>query len=131
MGLDMFAYSVPREDALTPFNFKQGNHREIHYWRKHHDLHGWMHQLWDEKRKELRPDIDDKAQFNCTPVELTLEDLDRLEKDLENNALPHTTGFFFGDFPPDEESKKRDMHFIQEAREEIARGKAVYYDSWW
>jgi hypothetical protein len=131
MGLDMFAYSVPREDALTPLKFKDGSHTEIHYWRKHHDLHGWMERLWDKKRKETQNSLDERTQFNCAPVELTLEDLDELEKDVNTDNLPNTVGFFFGNFPPDEESKKKDIEFIQRAREEINEGKAVYYDSWW
>jgi hypothetical protein len=45
--------------------------------------------------------------------------------------LPQTTGFFFGDNPPDNESLSNDLKFIQAARDAIAAGDAVYYDSWW
>jgi hypothetical protein len=48
-----------------------------------------------------------------------------------DNDLPKTTGFFFGDNPPDEESVKKDLEFIQKARDAIKAGKAVFYDSWW
>ena len=65
------------------------------------------------------------------PVRLHERDLDALQIDLLNGALPQTTGFFFGDNPPDDESLKIDLEFIQKARDAIAEGDAVYYDSWW
>ena len=69
--------------------------------------------------------------FNCIPVRLTTVDLDALQHDLLNGTLPETTGFFFGNNPPDNESLKHDLQFIQAARDIIAEGDAVYYDSWW
>ncbi len=126
----MFAYSVSPEDALTPFKIKkEANREEIHYWRKHHDLHGWMENLWKDKlsfSKNLP-----KKQFNCQPIALSLTDLEELEKALYEGDLPETTGFFFGNNPPDEETRKDDMEFIRKAREEIEKGRVVYYDSWW
>lgn len=73
----------------------------------------------------------DEDSFNCTNVRLTEEDLDNLKKDILEKKLPYTTGFFFGDNPPDEETIADDMVFIVKAREAIARGMAVFYDSWW
>jgi hypothetical protein len=130
MGLDMYAYTVSTEDALTPFKIKEGSDREeIHYWRKHHDLHGWMEKLWREK-SNFSKDSPTK-EFNCQPVALSLNDLEQLEKDLHQRKLPETAGFFFGNNPPDEASFNDDMEFIQKAREAISKGKLVYYDSWW
>jgi len=130
MGLDMYAYSVAQEDALTPFQIsEEANRKEIHYWRKHHDLHGWMENLWREKLTFSKNPPG--SQFNCQPVALSLTDLEELEKDLHEGRLPHTTGFFFGNNPPDEETFKDDMDFIKKAREEISKGRIVYYDSWW
>ena len=46
MGLDMYAY------VASKANTEWGNndaHREIAYWRKHPNLHGWMEILWNEK----------------------------------------------------------------------------------
>jgi len=54
-----------------------------------------------------------------------------LEHDITNNNLPHTTGFFFGNNPPDSESIAQDLQFIRNARNAIAEGKAVFYSSWW
>lgn len=130
MGLDMYAYSVSPKDALTPFKISESAERkEIHYWRKHHDLHGWMERLWKEKLTGLKNSP--RRDFNCQPLALSLTDLEELEKSLNEGKLPETTGFFFGNNPPDNDSLKDDMEFIKKAREEIERGRIVYYDSWW
>ena len=49
MGLDMFAY-VTDETPATPVDFPEPeNHEELHYWRKHPNLHGWMERLYEAK----------------------------------------------------------------------------------
>lgn len=67
--------------------------------------------------------------FNCVPVELTLDDLARLEADIIAGNLPSTSGFFFGE--SDGSETDDDLAFIAKAREAIGQGKAVFYDSWW
>lgn len=128
MGLDMFVWRVKRDDALGDFEIAKDESgskvEEVHYWRKHHDLHGWMEKLYRNKGGS-------KESFNCVPVRLTTQDLDALQFDLLNDMLPETTGFFFGNNPPDLETLKEDLTFIQKARDIIAEGDAVYYDSWW
>lgn len=129
MGLDMFAWRVPASDVINDFEFKRDESGEtqldeLFYWRKHHDLHGWMERLYRSKGGT-------KETFNCVPVRLTKTDLDLLEHDVLNNKLPKTTGFFFGNNPPDEWSLEQDMKFIGAAKVAIASGDAVYYDSWW
>ena len=125
MGLDMYAWSVAKNDANEQFAIAEDNERsELAYWRKHHDLHGWMERLYRDKGG-------DAESFNCIPVRLTLDDLESLEADLMDSALPETIGFFFGNNPPDEDSLREDLVFIAKARAEIAMGREVYYDSWW
>jgi hypothetical protein len=129
MGLDMFAWRVAKEDALGDFDIgkdETGSYKksELHYWRKHHDLHGWMENLYYSKGGK-------ENTFNCIPVRLSLEDLSKLEKDIKSRLLPETHGFFFGNNPPDDDSDNEDLIFIQKAREAIAAGDVVYYDSWW
>lgn len=133
MGLDMFAWRVKAEDVIDDFSVKpkvenyedEGSAvEEFHYWRKHHDLHGWMEDLYRRKGGT-------KESFNCVKVRLYPQDLDDLQTDLLKNALPETTGFFFGNNPPDLDSMADDLKFIQKARDIIAAGDAVYYDSWW
>ena len=129
MGLDMFAWRVKAKDALGDFEIAKAGDgaqivEEFFYWRKHHDLHGWMEKLYHNRGGDAK-------SFNCIPVRLYSHDLDALQFDLLNDGLPPTTGFFFGDNPPDLESLKEDLKFIQLARDIIAEGDAVYYDSWW
>jgi hypothetical protein len=124
MGLDMYAYSYKVADTLGPIKLKKGAEgSELHYWRKHHDIHGWMHRLWLEKGGE--------GEFNCVPVNLDIEDLEKLELAVKAKQLPETTGFFFGNNPPDEESIDDDMTFIMKSRDAIQQGRLVYYSSWW
>lgn len=132
MGLDMYAFAVkesllPEDVRSAEVDVKLGDDikaEEIAYWRKHHDLHGWMQELYNRKGGSS-PD------FNCNTVRLSLDDLDDLEKTVRGHMLPETTGFFFGSNPPDEESMLNDLKFIEEARERINDGYAVFYDSWW
>lgn len=125
MGLDMYAFAVSKSDAVSNFEIAEDCEREeLQYWRKHHDLHGWMEQLYRAKGGT-------KESFNCVPVQLTVEDLDQLQSDLLSEKLPQTQGFFFGINPPDLESLKEDLMFIQKCRISLKEGKTVYYDSWW
>jgi hypothetical protein len=125
MGLDMYAFAVSKRDAIGEFEMAQDCEKEeLHYWRKHHDLHGWMENLYRDKGG-------DADSFNCIPVELTVDDLDDLQQAILDDNLPRTQGFFFGDNPPDLESMRDDLMFIQKCRIAIKEGKVVYYDSWW
>lgn len=113
MGLDQYA------NARSKLSLEN---EELAYWRKHPNLQGWMEELYHEKGGT--------EDFNCVEVELTLEDLDALEKCVSDGGLPPTTGFFFGS-PSDERYREQDLEFIEKAREAIANGKQVYYSSWW
>jgi hypothetical protein len=125
MGLDMYAYAVSKRDAISEFEMARDCEKEeLHYWRKHHDLHGWMENLYRDKGG-------DADSFNCIPVELTVDDLDNLQQAILDDDLPRTSGFFFGDNPPDLESMRDDLMFVQKCRIAIKEGKVVYYDSWW
>ena len=125
MGLDMYAYAVSKRDALNDFEMAQGSEKEeLQYWRKHHDLHGWMEKLYSDKGG-------DAESFNCIPVQLTVDDLDDLQQAILDDNLPRTSGFFFGDNPPDLETMREDLIFVQKCRMAIKEGKVVYYDSWW
>jgi len=109
---------------------------EIAYWRKHPNLHGWMERLWREKRYQTQPvdatePVDpDSDTFNGIELELTREDLDRLEHDVAEGFLPETTGFFFGT-ASDEHYKPQDLEFIQRARTDLFLGLRVFYNSSW
>lgn len=124
MGLDMYAYTA----AEPNMEWDGNNQREIAYWRKHPNLHGWMEQLWHYKGFPL-PNSDDPT-FNGVELELTWEDLDQLEHDILNNILPETTGFFFGT-PADDYYRQQDLEFIKNARAELFLGLKVFYNSSW
>lgn len=124
MGLDMYAHATKDDKDI-----------QFHYWRKHNALHGWMENLWIQKGCP-GPDIDDGfGSFNCIPLELTTEDLDALEKAINNAALTPTTGFFFGstDYSDTDLAwhKDDDFEFIAKARQLLNRGFSVNYNSWW
>jgi len=128
MGLDQFAYktkvkpskSVDFQDEVYGDEVER---KEIHYWRKHPNLHGFMEELYREKGGEL--------DFNCRPVELTQEDIDRLAQSILDGELPETSGFFFGQSYGNEEEENDDLEFCKQASEAIKEGYTVFYDSWW
>ena len=120
MGLDMYAMTTT-EEVPGAVDFKVEQASEIFYWRKHPNLHGWMQKLYYDKGGK-----DDS--FNCVPVVLTSEDLDRLEADVKAGHLPDTTGFFFG---VSDSREDEDLAFIAKAREALTAGLTVFYDSWW
>ena len=142
MGLDMYAYVAAREGQQKEFwedgefdsetgdytNPKVTKPIEIAYWRKHPNLHGWMEELWQSKG--CPRDNDDDVTFNGIELELTWEDIDMLEEDINQGALPGTSGFFFGD-PADDYYREDDLKFIKEARSQLFLGLRVFYNSSW
>ena len=122
MGLDQYAFvEVSGTDDA-----------QIAYWRKHNRLHGWMENLYNKKAEAGL--VDKVDCFNCVNLPLTLEDLDQLEKDIDQRNLPKTTGSFFGSDSYDGMYVGRDenyLQFIKTARVIIKEGNKVYYTSWW
>lgn len=121
MGLDMYAYAT-QETPTSPVDFKVDDAQLLHQWRKHPNLHGWMARLYAEKGGKAE-------SFNCVAVSLTIDDLAVLEKAVTARTMPLTQGFFFGE--TDGSELEDDLAFIAKAREAIAAGLTVYYDSWW
>ena len=125
MGLDMYAYVATQSNASA--NAGKLVQREIAYWRKHPNLHGWMQQLWENKG---RPNGHPGDQFNGTELELTWDDLEELEQDIVNKRLPATRGFFFGD-NSDNHYQEQDLAFVRNAKAELFLGLKVFYNSSW
>jgi hypothetical protein len=73
---------------------------------------------------------DEHTSFNGIELELTWEDLERLELDVIAGTLPPTTGFFFGN-ESDEYYREQDLDFIKKAKTEIFVGLKVFYNSSW
>ena len=136
MGLDMYAYVATKAGEQTEYwdgcefdpktkdyeNPKMKKPRELAYWRKHPNLHGWMHRLWESKGNI--------GSFNGDELELTWDDLDKLEQDLKRKNLPDTTGFFFGN-PADDYYLNDDLEFVKKAKAEAFLGLKVFYNSSW
>ena len=131
MGLDMYAYVAKKQgqmrDYYESYDYDSDSGpvekpREIAYWRKHPNLHGWMHRLWNERGHA--------GDFNGDELELTFEDLDRLEYVVKHKELPGTSGFFFGN-DSDDYYRDQDLEFIRTARSELTQGMRVFYNSSW
>jgi hypothetical protein len=129
MGLDQYAYSAARagqwDDYHAEWNRPErsvAQPRELAYWRKHPNLHGWFRALWNEKGNS--------GSFNGDELELTWNDLDRLEQAVRSSELPGTEGFFFGD-SRDDEYRDQDLEFVRTARAELFLGLKVFYNSSW
>ena len=136
MGLDQFSYRIKKGFITKPVDFSTEKYNEeteehevlcekeeIHYWRKHPNLQGWMEELYYEKGGE-------SPEFNCVNVQLTWEDLEKLEQDIKEGLLPETCGFFFGN-NSDEEYKEETLEFVENGLNSIKDGYDVYYSSWW
>ena len=121
MGLDQYAYAIPRKENNAVIDQKMADERPFFRWLKHPNLHGWMEELYRARGG--------KDEFNCVTLKLELSDLNRLKADVLANSLPATSGFFFGESSP--EDRADDLRFIELARALIQEGKDVYYDSWW
>jgi hypothetical protein len=150
MGLDMYAYAAANEkqyeeywnngeydlDTKDYVNQTVSKPKELAYWRKHPNLHGWFEQEWRSNHYSIQtadaselvdPDTD---QFNGVQLEITWDMLERLEYDVINGELPGTSGFFFGS-NADADYYKQDLEFIKNARAELFLGLRVFYNSSW
>lgn len=129
MGLDMYAFAVPSDKAVDDFHIQpESRSEEFFYWRKNNAMHGWMEQLYKNKKLAAKqePEV-----FNCEYLRLTTEDLLQLKQDIEADRLTPTAGFFFGALQYDNEDRLNDLRFINQAMLQIAEGDCVYYFSWW
>ena len=130
MGLDQYAYVASK--AGEDWN----NHQEISYWRKHPNLQGWMERLWEEKGRPglfgVGQDKEYDVSFNGIEVELTWDDIDRLEKDIKSGKVASlgTRGSFFG-HPSDDHYREHDLQFCVDAKAELFLGRKVFYNSSW
>lgn len=121
MGLDMYAMITPTPPP-NAVDFEAETASNLFYWRKHPNLHGWMEELYYSKGGTAQ-------SFNCVCVALDEDDLNQLEADIRAGNLPPTNGFFFGQ--SDGTEMEADLLFVTKARDAIAAGYTVFYDSWW
>ena len=114
---EMFVAKNPT--AQIPYDVS----RELVYWRKHPDIHGWMKNLFFEKGGETDCD------FNHDNVWLTVKDVLNLKDAIEKDNLPKTSGFFFGD--SDGRLKITDLEKVDSMLDALQNGSLIYYTSSW
>jgi hypothetical protein len=121
MGLDQYAYIASKANS----EWNDASKQDLAYWRKHPNLQGWMEKLFFEKGGEC-------DTFNGVEVELTWDDIDKLEKDIKSGEVPKlgTRGFFFGE-PSDACYYEHDLEFCVNAKAELFLGRKVFYNSSW
>ena len=76
---------------------------ELAYWRKHPNLHGYIVKTFNN------------GEDDCTPIDLSPDNLDQIADAIEENNLPETTGFFFGESSWHEEEKKKNVEIFRKA----------------
>lgn len=132
----MYAYSCARAGQNDEFwagavmdpetkdfaNPKVSRPKEIAYWRKHPNLHGWFEREWRSQGNH--------GDFNGDELAITWDLLERLEHAINNNELVPTVGFFFGN-GADEYYREQDLEFVRKARAELFLGLRVFYNSSW
>lgn len=80
MGLDMYLFG----ERQTKDNAEVIERKELGYWRKHPNLHGYIVQTFN------------KGVDDCEPIYLNGGDMVQIMNAINRDNLPHTTGFFFG-----------------------------------
>ena len=116
---DLESFLLKNPTLSVPYRLGE----EVVYWRKHPDIHGWMKNLFFEKGGQTESD------FNHDIVWLTEEDVLQLKKDIENDELPRTSGFFFGD--SDGRLKETEIERVDLMLNALSKGSLIYYTSSW
>ena len=133
MGLDMYAYAAANEKQYGEYwdsceldaeskefvSATVSKPKELAYWRKHPNLHGWFLREW--------LDQGNSGEFNGDQLEIDWDMLERLESAVVNGELPGTAGFFFGE-GADDYYRAQDLEFIKQARAELFLGLRVFYN---
>jgi hypothetical protein len=115
MGLDMWIKGTDTAENAE-------HDIELHYWRKHANLHGYMVQEFGE------------GDDNQEPIELTEHRIVLILNALVEQTLPTTTGFFFGASQDTKEEQAEDIEAFTQAQawlEERPDTRKVIYQSWW
>ncbi len=94
-----------------------------------------MEQLWLSKNKPNGSSGQEDrwgSGFNGIELELTWDDVDRLEKDILSEQVSNlqTVGFFFGQ-ASDDHYREQDLDFCKKAKAELFIGRRVFYNSSW
>lgn len=125
MGLDMYAFFVEKENAISDGECRLAYGQvEDYYWRKDYNLHDWMEKLWEKRTGNTN-----RSDFNCVQIRLYKEDIEELEEAIKSWEIDDSEPFSFKKY--NSNMKEHDLQFCHDAKEAIKDGYAVYYDSWW
>ena len=149
MGLDQYAGMI-EEQKSEHFKNEDGSYDTWEMavpfeWRKHARLQEFMNRLYMERNKigskweQSQIDEDGKAwitPISWSSIELSSEDIDSLEKAIDNGYSDYFCdgGFFWGHQSQEEmakEYKDRDKEFVKFAREALSKGEKVFYQCSW
>jgi hypothetical protein len=128
MGLDMYLEGEKYFSLLKGGVFSQERGRkkkeiyELAYWRKHPNLHGYIVQNFADGKDE------------CQRIWLSKDDIQTIIKAIQEENLPITTGFFFGE--SDGREKEEDLVIFNEALQWIEAkeegvDRSIYYQASW
>ena len=129
MGLDAYIWRARIEDVIDDFTIKEKSGDKIFYWRTNYPLQNWMKHLYKKKGGT--------EEFNCEIVRLELDDLISLEKVIKVGFIPdivpdivdnNTHVFITFDYSA---RQKAEQDYIGFLKNEIEKGFAIYYYSWW
>ena len=123
MGLDMY---LTGERYFWKREYKRGERKadliDLGYWRKHPNLHGFIVEAFAD------------GEDDCRKIDLNGDRIRQIIAAVEAAALPHTTGFFFGE--SDGSEKEEDLIILHEAlrwleTEEKDVKRYIYYQASW
>lgn len=86
---------------------------DLGYWRKHPNLHGYIVQAFAEGKDE------------CQDIDLGAQDIKNIISAIEGDALPKTSGFFFGSSDSSKAQRKRDIGVFTKALAWLEKVKVV------
>lgn len=124
MGLDMYLHAEKyyHGKAAEGAWKKKSERYDAGYWRKHPNLHGYIVQ-------EFAEGVDE-----CQEIELSADNIRQIIKASKENALPYTTGFFFGESTPKRNAEgiaffEKALEWLETEEEGVWRS-IIYRASW-
>jgi hypothetical protein len=149
MGLDQYAGTMRTKtyEYKTPEGEKKIDEYQMagpFEWRKHARLQEFMNKLYMERNNiEHKWESDDLQSgevvwnpISWNQIELSEEDIDRLEKAIKNHYSGYFCdgGFFWGHEIQESQAeyyKEKDLEFVEFAKEALADGETVIYECSW
>ncbi len=133
MGLDMYLtgeklriydWENPQNNEMEDGFRVKSRELDLGYWRKHPDLHGFIVESFANGVDE------------CQRIRLEIGDIMAIIRAIEENSLPHTEGFFFGESENDEDQKAEAIGIFRKAFDWMrvdneGEFRSVIYQSSW